>query len=87
MKKSDPNQEALNLKKEIEKLDKKIMTLEFARAGSIERLGLICIHNETEKKYEYFGGGYLDRCKYVNKIVCKVCGKVLIEDVKIGSFE
>lgn len=86
MKKSDPNQEALDLKKEIEKLDRKIMTLEFARAGSRRRLELICIHNETEKKYEYIGGGYLDRCKYVNKIVCKVCGKVLLEDIKLGGY-
>jgi hypothetical protein len=86
MKKSNPNQEAIDLKKEIEKLDRKIMTLEFARAGSQRRLALICIHNETEKQHDYQEGGYLDREKYIDKVVCKICGTVLTEDIKVGGF-
>jgi hypothetical protein len=87
MKTLKPNQEALNVKKEIEKIDKKIMRLEFARAGSIRKLETVCIHDETEKKYEHQSGGYLDRSKYINKVVCEICGKVLEEKITIGEFE
>lgn len=86
MKTPNPNQEALDVKKEIEKLDRKIMKLEFAKAGSLRKLVAVCIHNEIDKKYEYEPGGYLDRCKYINKIVCKTCGKVIEEEVTIGGF-
>jgi hypothetical protein len=81
------NGDALKLKKEIAKLDKKIMTLEFARAGSKRRLEAICIHNDLERRSEYQPGGYLDKSKYIHKIICTVCGKVLQEKVEIGSFE
>lgn len=80
------NDEALKLKKEIEKLDKKITTLQFAKAGSQRRLELICSHNDLEWKYEFHEGGYLDQSEYISKLVCKVCGKVLKQERKPGGF-
>jgi hypothetical protein len=80
------NEEALKIVKEIEKLDKKIMTLEFAKAGKQARLKLICIHDDIEWKYEFSEGGYLDPSEYISKLICKTCGKVLKEIRKPGGF-
>jgi hypothetical protein len=80
------NDEALKLKKEIEKLNKKIITLQFAKACSERRLELICIHDDLDWKYEFSGGGYLERSEYISKLVCNVCGKVCKEVRKSGGF-
>jgi len=86
MKTPKPNQEALDILKKIEKLDKRIMMMEYEREGSTRMLELVCVHDETVKKHDYQPGGYLDRCKYINKIVCEVCGKVIEEEIIIGGF-
>ena len=81
------NEEALKLKKQIHRLDMKEAKLSAERYGLIRQMELVCIHNDIEKKYKYEAGGYLDRCKYINKIVCKTCGKVISEDIQLGGFE
>lgn len=86
MKTPNPNQEALNLKKEIIKMEKKILNLQFANAERTRKLELICIHDKTEKKHEYQPGGYLERCRYINKVVCTVCGKVIEKEEIVGGF-
>jgi hypothetical protein len=81
------NEEALKLKKDVDRLKEKSSKLNEEIFYKIRQLELVCIHNETEKKCEYKPGGYLDKSQYINKIVCKLCGKVIDIDVKIGSFE
>lgn len=86
MKKQHPNHEALKLKKQIERLENRASLL-YGEASHLKYQMIdVCIHDETEEKYEYQPGGYLDREVYINKIVCKVCGKVLEEERKTGGF-
>jgi hypothetical protein len=87
MKKQLPNQEAINLKKEIEKIRIKADILYGKTYEMSNRLEEICLHDDTELKHEYERGGYLERAVYINKVVCKVCGKVINEERIIGSFE
>ena len=86
MKTPHPNQDALNLKKEAEKLMKRADKIYGQAYEKINQMEEICIHDETEKKYDYIPGGYLDRCEYINRIVCTVCGKVLDEQKTYGGF-
>lgn len=87
MRTPSPNQEAIKLKKEIEKIECKAVLL-YGKASSLSRhLQDICIHDDTELKHEYQAGGYLERAVYINKVVCKVCGKVINEERITGSFE
>lgn len=87
MKALHPNQEALNLKKEIAKVDRKISSLNVQFVCLHHQLRDVCIHDDTELKHEYQAGGYLERSVYINKVVCKVCGKVIKEERITGSFE
>jgi hypothetical protein len=84
------NDEALGYQKEIKRLqrriDKYIAPLNKKIRDLDEKLHLTCIHNDTERKDEYESGSYYDQCKYITKIVCKVCGKVIKEDVTYGGF-
>ena len=84
------NEEALKCKKEIARLEMRMIKycapIESKIRDLEEELSRTCIHNETEKKHEYEAGGYLDRCKYINKVVCKVCGNIISEDVELGGF-
>ena len=84
------NDEALKCQKEIKRLqnriDKYLAPLNKKIRDLDEKLHLTCIHNETEKKYEYESGSYYDQCKYINKVVCKVCGKVISRDVTYGGY-
>lgn len=86
MRKPNPNKEAIRIKRNILKLEAKVLTY-FGQAEELNRqLQNVSIHNETEKKYEYEPGGYLDREVFINKIVCKVCGKVIYEERTTGGF-
>jgi hypothetical protein len=80
------NQEALNLKKVINRLTKRYDKLGGEISFKFRQLELICIHNDTEIKDDYVPGGYLNRCEYIKRKVCKVCGKVLNEDITYGGF-
>lgn len=84
------NAEALGYQKEIKRLQKRIDKYLAPLNKKIydldEKLHLTCIHNETEKKDEYEEGSYYDRCKYIHKTVCKICGKVIKEDITYGGF-
>ena len=90
MKELNPNQEALSLKKEINRLEMRMIKycapINAKVRGLQEKFEKSCIHNETERKDEYEDGSYYDRCKYITKIVCKVCGKELKKDVTYGGF-
>lgn len=80
------NQATIKLIKESKKLEEKAANL-YGKASYLRRQAeLVCIHNQTEPKYEYQSGSYLDRAVYINKIVCKVCGKVLDEERTIGRY-
>lgn len=87
MKTQYPNQEALKLKKQIEKIECKADILYGKASNLSHHLQEICIHDDTELKHDYEPGGYLERSVYINKVVCKVCGKVIKEERIIGSFE
>jgi hypothetical protein len=84
------NDEALGYQKEIKRLQKRIdkylAPLNKQIRDLDEKLHLVCIHNETEEKHEYESGSYYDKCKYIDKTVCKVCGKVINEEVTYGGF-
>jgi hypothetical protein len=90
IKEPNPNQEALNLKKEINRLEMRKIRYCAPINAKIrdlqEKFESSCIHNETERKDTYEGGSYYDQCKYITKFVCKVCDKVLKEDVTYGGF-
>jgi len=81
------NEDALNLKREIDRLTKRRDKLSGEISYKSTQLELICIHNETEIQYAYEAGGYLERSRYINKTVCKICGKIIHTDIKIGGFE
>ena len=87
MKTPHPNQEALKLKKEIKKLECRADILYGKASNLSHRLQEICIHDDSELKHAYEAGGYLERSVYINRIVCKVCGKVIKEERITGSFE
>ncbi len=81
------NQEAIKLIKESKKLEEKAANL-YGKASYLRRQAeLVCIHNQTELKYDYQSGSYLDRAVYIKKVVCEICGKVLDEERTIGGYE
>lgn len=81
------NEEAINIKKEIARLQKRADKLLGEISNKRDKMKKVCVHNESEMKYNYEPGGYLDRSKYINSLTCKVCGKVIDEKVTIGGFE
>lgn len=86
MKASNPNINAIKLIKQANKLESQAQIL-YGKATHFRiEAELVCIHNETEPKYEYEPGGYYDREVYINKVICKVCGKVLEEERKLGGY-
>jgi hypothetical protein len=87
MKEPNPNQEALNLQKQINCLKEKESKLYVERIHLTRQMELLCIHNETEKQHDYIPGGYLDREQFINKVVCKICGKVITEEITTGYFQ
>ena len=80
------NGKALFLHIVISRLERRLAKLANEIGSKKEELQQICIHNETIKKEDYIKGGYLDREEYITTIACKVCGKVLDKQVKIGGF-
>lgn len=84
--KEDPNYPALKLKREAMLLEFKAAGIEAKARKLIEEMESICIHNKTEKKYDYIPGSYYDRCVYINQIVCNDCGKVLAEERTTGGY-
>lgn len=86
MKKQHPNQEAINLKKEIAKIRMKADILYGEADAKYRQMQSICLHDETEEKPDYVPGGYLDREQFIKRIVCKACGKVLMEKITTGGF-
>jgi hypothetical protein len=85
-----PNQEALDLLKEINRLEMRIIKycspIDAKISDLQEKLHLVCIHDETEMKHEYEEGGYFNRCKYIDRVTCKVCGKIITEKITFGGF-
>ena len=71
-----PNQEAINLQKKIERLEKRSDKINDEICNLKNNLKLICIHNRTEKGHKYESGSYYDREVFINQIVCKDCGKI-----------
>ena len=47
----------------------------------------MCPHSETEKKYEYTEGDYLNKSEYRTLTVCKNCGMVLHTEFQVGYYE
>ena len=73
---------ALNrLRRRREKINKEIeeKTAEFHR---------VCIHppDEIEVKDSYIDGSYYDKCQYIKKYYCKICGKLVDEEVTFGGY-
>ena len=90
MKDSNSNQEALDLKKEINRLEMrkfKYCSLINAKIHDLqEKFEKSCIHNEMVMEYKFEPGSYYDQCKYINQTVCKVCGKILEKDIRFGGY-
>jgi len=84
------NAEALGYLKEINRLEKRMIKYLAPINAKIrdleEKVKLTCIHNDTENKFQYVEGGYLNRCQYITRKICKVCGKILEEDIEEGGF-
>jgi hypothetical protein len=81
------NQEALTLKKEINRFEKRRDKLSSEISFKSRQLELICIHNDIEIKDDYVSGGYLEHRQYIKRKVCKICGKILDEKITYGGFE
>ena len=69
------------LRRRCEKINKEIeeKTAEFHR---------VCIHppDKVEVKDSYVDGSYYDKCQYIKKYYCTVCGKLIDEQVTYGGY-
>lgn len=63
-----------------DKLNRKIQLI-------IQRIKDICPHDEIEHKITVISGSYLDKRQYTHKYECKLCGKLVKEEVTYGGFE
>jgi len=84
--KKNNNQEAIDLCKKMKTLERRAFAIAGQMAGLRHRIEEVCIHNEVEIKHEFHAGGYLDKSEYIDKIVCKICGKIIKETKTIGGF-
>ena len=84
------NEEALKCKKEIARLEMRMIKYCAPINSKIreleEQLNRTCIHDDTERKDSYESGSYYDTCKYIHEVVCKVCGKIISRDVTYGGY-
>lgn len=80
------NIEALNLKKDIQKLERKLRNLEKDISKKRQNLRDICIHNDLITEEDYIEGSYLDRDEYITITKCNICNKIINRKVKYGGF-
>jgi hypothetical protein len=80
------NCEALALRDEIHRLSIRRDELNIQLCEKRDKMQHICIHNETEIKDSYVGGGYLNREQFIKTTICKICGKQIKEDITYGGF-
>lgn len=75
LKKEVAEEKALELKREIEEISKKLIVLHDEIALKEGELEEICPHLKTKIVNEYNEGGYLHRGSHVRKVVCVICKK------------
>lgn len=80
------NAQALIINDEINRLRRRYDKLTDEICQLTKELNQVCIHDETEVKYDFIDGSYYDRKQYITKTVCKICGKELDIKVKYGGY-
>lgn len=82
-----PNQQAIDLRKKIIKLQNQESKLSIKIHDLTEEMLLVCTHPDIKKEYGYIPGDYYVKCVYTNKEVCQFCSKIFTEERQLGGYE
>lgn len=80
------NGEALVLRQEMIKIQKKIDKLYESIVIKRKKLKEICKHSSTKIVESYIEGGYYDRSQNIKTLVCTICNAELDKQVTLGSY-
>jgi hypothetical protein len=80
------NAKALELREIVNRLKRRREKLNKEIEDKIEEMHVACIHDETRIEDGYVEGSYYDRCQYIKKHYCNICGKLVKTDVTYGGY-
>ena len=81
-----PNQKAIDLRKKLLRLENRSKKLSIEINDVRQEMLLACTHPDVKREHDYIPGGYYDRCVYINKDICKFCGKLINEERTLGGY-
>jgi hypothetical protein len=81
------NNELINLKKLINRLEKRQIKLLNLICEKKQLLINNCSHKETKIINDYISGSYYNKSEYIKYTICKICEKEINKKITYGSFE